>query len=242
MCLALVLGSTRSPNGTVVQVEVMARRIGVEDLQRAMAKSDELTACLLRYVHCFGVQVAHSARANALGYIEARVARWLLLARDRLEDNDLPLTHDYLAKVLGVRRAGVADTLNELQHEGLLLCKRGQITIVNPDRTRAGSLYGVSEVEFDRLFSKASRIAVHCFAAGPLSNAVAPVDDLVFCILSSELAPPWRSHSLAIPVWRAPWSFASRHGNENEGNLSGSSEDWSYCSAGRGNQTGVWWF
>src|SRR5262249_46777604 len=84
---AVLLGSTRSPNETIVQVEGSAQRIDAEDLRAAMAKSGTLTACLLRYAHCFGVQVAHGARANAMGYIEARLARWLLMARDRLKDN-----------------------------------------------------------------------------------------------------------------------------------------------------------
>src|SRR5262249_46507750 len=110
--LAVLPGSARSPNETGVQMEGSAQRIHVEDLKDAMPKSGTMTECLLRYAHCFGVQVAHSARANALGYIEARVARWLLMARDRLEDNDLPLTHDFLATVLGVRRAGVTGVLN----------------------------------------------------------------------------------------------------------------------------------
>jgi len=153
----VLLGSTRSPNETIVQVEGSAQRIAVEDLQDAMTKSSSLTACLLRYTHCFGVQVAHTARANALGYIDARIARWLLMARDRLEDENLPLTHDFVATALGVRRAGVSGALTALHEEGLLHCKRGQITIVRPAelRKRAGSLYGVPEAEFDRLFPKA---------------------------------------------------------------------------------------
>ena len=154
---AVLLGSTRSPNETIVLVEGSARRIGVEHLQGQMAKSGALGACLLRYAHCFGVQVAHTARANAMGYVDARLARWLLMARDRLGDQDLPLTHDFLAVILGVRRAGVTSVLNELHEEGLLRCKRGRITIVNSEalRKRTGSLYGVPEAEFDRLFPKA---------------------------------------------------------------------------------------
>lgn len=155
--LAVLLGSMRSPNETIVQVEGGAQRIGVEDLHYAMMKSGALTSCLLRYAHCFGVQVGHAARANALGYLDARLARWLLMAADRLGNEDLPLTHDFLATILGVRRAGVTSALNELHEEGLLRCKRGQITIVNPEalRKRAGSLYGVPEAEFDRLFPEA---------------------------------------------------------------------------------------
>jgi len=153
---SVLLGSSRSPHQTFVQVEGSAQRIGVEDLQRAMAESRALTACFLRYAHCFAVQVAHTARANATGHIDERLARWLLMARDRVGDN-LPLTHDFLAVVLGVRRAGVTGALNELHEGGILRCKRSQIAIVSPEalRKRAGSLYGVPEAEFDRLFPKA---------------------------------------------------------------------------------------
>ena len=118
-----------------------------------MTRSVKLTDCLLRYVHCFMVQTAHTARANSEGVIEARLARWLLMARDRLGRDDLRLSHEFLSIMLGVRRAGVSEALDKFDHDGLLQCERRHITIVDHDelRHRAGDLYGVPEAEFDRL-------------------------------------------------------------------------------------------
>jgi CRP-like cAMP-binding protein len=93
-----------------------------------MARSVNLTTCLLRYVHCSFVQAAHTARANAEGIIEARLARWLLMVRNRLGRDDLHATHEFLAITLGVRRAGVSEVLNEFAENGLLQCERRHIT------------------------------------------------------------------------------------------------------------------
>jgi CRP-like cAMP-binding protein len=155
---AIILGGSRSPNETFVQAEGSGTRIAVDALRSAMARSAKLTGRLLCYVHCFLVQAAHTARASAEGTIESRLARWLLMARDRLDRDDLHITHEFLALMLGVRRAGVTGALDKFAADGLLQCERRHITIVDVAelRSRAGDLYGIPETELDRLLPKAT--------------------------------------------------------------------------------------
>jgi CRP-like cAMP-binding protein len=99
------------------------------------------------------VQAAHTAVANGRGTIEQRLARWLLMVHDRLTGNELPLTHEFIALMLNVRRAGVTEALQGLDRTGLVSAKRGRI-VVN-DRAgllaRANGLYGIPESEYLRL-------------------------------------------------------------------------------------------
>ncbi len=109
---------------------------------------------LLRYAHVFMVQTASTAAANAKGTIEERLARWLLMAQDRMDDDHLPLTHEFLAIMLGARRPGVTDALHELAKDGLIRKDRGIVVVVNRGglTKRAGKLYGEPEAEYKRQF------------------------------------------------------------------------------------------
>jgi CRP-like cAMP-binding protein len=99
------------------------------------------------------VQTTQTALANARGNVEGRLARWLLMAHDRLDGDEVALTHEFLALMLGVRRAGVTTTLQKLESDGLVAAKRGLIVI--EDRAGlirlADRLYGVPEAEYRRL-------------------------------------------------------------------------------------------
>jgi CRP-like cAMP-binding protein len=118
-----------------------------------MSQSTTLREALLRYVHVFTVQSAFTALANAHGKIEERLARLLLMAQDRVAD-ELLLTHESLALMLGVRRPGVTVALQHFESEGLIATGRGTIIIKNRDglEESANGLYGVPESEFERLF------------------------------------------------------------------------------------------
>ena len=87
--------------------------------------------------------------------LEERLARWLLMAHDRMQSNAVPLTHEFLAVMLGVRHAGVTVAIHSFEKRGLIATKRGQLTVV--DRVGiekvAGSFYGVPEAELRRLLS-----------------------------------------------------------------------------------------
>jgi CRP-like cAMP-binding protein len=153
--IAIVLGVERSPHETLMQVEGAGQCISSEDLRAAMARSSSLTSVLLRCAYVHSVQVAHSLLATARGRIEERLARWLLMAHDRISSDDLCLTHEFLSVLLGVRRAGVTNALHELETRGLILTARGSITVVDRDglEESANGLYGAPEAEFERLFN-----------------------------------------------------------------------------------------
>jgi CRP-like cAMP-binding protein len=151
---SVLLGTDRSPHETFMQLEGTGRCITTTDLISVMAKSRSLAACLLRFVHVLTVQIAHTAVANAKGRVDERLARWLLMAHDRIDGNDVRLTHDFLALMLGSRRAGVTIALNKLESENLVANARGCITILDREglRNTANGLYGAPEEEFARLF------------------------------------------------------------------------------------------
>jgi CRP-like cAMP-binding protein len=145
--LPVVLGNDRSPNETFIQVEGTGARISADDLRRAMRKSESLTRVLLNFVNAFLIQTSHTALSNGTASIEQRLARWLLMAQDRLDGKEVPLTHEFLSLMLGVRRAGVTGALNQLDRKGVIRLSRGRIEIV--DRKGlincANGTYGIPE-------------------------------------------------------------------------------------------------
>jgi CRP-like cAMP-binding protein len=150
---SVVLGAESSPHATYIQVAGQGQHIRTENLQRAMGASKSLHGLLLRYVQSFMIQTAHTAISNARATIGQRLARWLLMADDRIKNSALPLTHEFLGLMLGVRRAGVTEALHELADRGLIEAHRGQIVILNRkgvERAAADS-YGLPEAEYKRL-------------------------------------------------------------------------------------------
>lgn len=154
--VAAVLGAEFSPHETVVQVEGHGRCICASVLRGLMEKCPRLRACLMRFAHVFSVQTGYTALANAQGKIEERLARWLLMAHDRLDGDELYLTHELLSVMLGVRRAGITTALHQLERSGLISTTRGCVTVSDRQglEESAKGLYGVPEAEFERLFDK----------------------------------------------------------------------------------------
>jgi len=150
---AVVLGSERTPHHTYMQVAGEGHRLAVSKLRELMTKSPALQAILLKYVQAFMVQTAHTAIANARATLTERLARWLLMAHDRVPGDDLPLTHEFLSLMLAVRRAGVTEALKSLEAAGMIQSARGRITVLNRKaiEKHAGSYYGVPEAEYRRL-------------------------------------------------------------------------------------------
>ena len=107
----------------------------------------------LKYVQAFMVQTAHTAICNARAKLDQRLARWLLMAHDRLDRDILPLTHEFLSLMLGVRRAGVTEAIAALEAEELIGAARGQIIVRNRKglERKAADVYGVPESEYRRL-------------------------------------------------------------------------------------------
>ena len=151
--ISIVLGDDRSANETFVQVAGNGFRVGARTLGDAMEESLSMRLCFSQYAQAFLVQAAHTALANGRANVEERLARWLLMAHDRLDGDELPFTHQLIALMLGVRRAGVTNTLNLLASRKLIVLDRGRIMM----RDRAGvealanGLYGVPEAEYRRL-------------------------------------------------------------------------------------------
>ena len=153
--LPVVVGIDRSPSETYMQIHGAGLRIGIERLREAMAQSPTLTPILLRFVHVFMVQTASTVLANGRATIPERLARWLLMARDRVDGEGVALTHEFLATMLGVRRPGVTVALREFERRGFVDGGRGVIRILDRDalETSANGYYGTAEAEFERLFA-----------------------------------------------------------------------------------------
>jgi CRP-like cAMP-binding protein len=151
--LPIVLGNHRSPHSTYVQAAGTGKCIPSKELREATRNSLSLRDALLKYVQAFGVQTSHTAISNAQARMDVRLARWILMAHDRIGDDKLPLTHEFLSLMLGVRRPGVTDALNALRKQGLISYKRADITVRDRkglERT-AGEAYGIPEAEYRRL-------------------------------------------------------------------------------------------
>ncbi len=116
--LSVVLGDNRSPHATHLQLAGDGQSIRANDLRKAMDASTSLRNSLLKYVQYFGVQTTHTAICNAKSKLDQRLARWLLMAHDRIGADYLPLTHEFLSLMLAVRRAGVTETINTLKKQG----------------------------------------------------------------------------------------------------------------------------
>lgn len=151
--LSVVMGSDRSPHETFMQVEGAGRRVSVADLEGAMGRSATLRGHLLRFCQVMMVQTAHTALANGQANIEERLARWLLMCRDRSDGDELELTHEFLALMLGVRRAGVTVAMGLLDRRGLVRAHRGGCAVLDREGLEelADGIYGVPEAEYRRL-------------------------------------------------------------------------------------------
>ena len=129
--LAVLMGKDRSPHDTYMQAAGAGQRISAAKLRAAMNQSVPLHRSLLQYAHTFLIQSAHTALANGRSKNAERLARWLLMADDRIDGGELPLTHRFLSIMLGVQRPGVTLAVQSLERARLIRTARGVITIVN---------------------------------------------------------------------------------------------------------------
>jgi CRP-like cAMP-binding protein len=154
--LSVIFGSDRSPLKTFIQGEGDGHRLGADILQKAMTRSATLHALLLKFAQAFMLQTTHTAIANARGTLQERLSRWILMAQDRTQSDNIPLTHEFLSLMLAVRRPGVTEALHEVGQKGLIKHERGAITVI--DRKGliecANGFYGKPEIEYERLLGK----------------------------------------------------------------------------------------
>ncbi len=151
--LPIVLGNHRSPHSTYIQAPGKGQSIPAAELRRATQTSVSLRDSLLKFVQAFSVQTTHTAICNAQSKIDVRLARWLLMAQDRIQAETLPLTHEFLTLMLAVRRPGVTEALKSLRQRKLISYRRGEITINDRKGMErvAGEAYGTPESEYRRL-------------------------------------------------------------------------------------------
>jgi CRP-like cAMP-binding protein len=151
--VAAVLGTMRSPNRCLMEVPGEALVLSSNQLRRVMQEAPSVRDHLLNYVHALLVQNTQTALCNVRHELEERLCRWLLLASDRLDEKSIPLTHDQLSMILGVRRAGVTTALADLEQTGAVIKARGAIEIA--DRAilerRTCECYRVIATEYRRM-------------------------------------------------------------------------------------------
>lgn len=131
MGISLVLGVDEAPLSALVQGAGSALRMEAASFQRLLLNSPVLHQRLKRYLFVVMNQLAQSAACNHFHQVEARLARWLLMTQDRAGSDRLQLTHQFLAMMLGVRRAGITLAAIALQARGLICYQRGEITVLD---------------------------------------------------------------------------------------------------------------
>lgn len=155
--VALFMGGETMPNRAVVQSAGYAYRLNGQLLKQEFSRSGELQHLLLRYTQALLTQMAQTAVCNRHHSLDQQLCRWLLLSLDRLPTNELVMTQELIANMLGVRREGVTVAAGNLQRAGLVEYQRGRITV--RDRVgleaRACECYAVVRKEFDRLLPEA---------------------------------------------------------------------------------------
>jgi CRP-like cAMP-binding protein len=141
------VGLSRSPLQSVVQITGDGFRVEVAALQNTLESTPHLQMTLSRYAVVQGMQVAQTAACNRLHDIKQRLARWLLMTQDRVDSETLPITHDFLATMLGTDRPSVSLAAGVLQKEKLIEYTRGTVKIVNRKKLEdsACECYGITQ-------------------------------------------------------------------------------------------------
>jgi CRP-like cAMP-binding protein len=151
--IALFMGGETTPSRAVVQSAGYGYRLRASILKGEFAVGGELQHLLLRYTQALITQMAQTAVCNRHHSVEQQLCRWLLLSLDRLPSNELTMTQDLIANMLGVRREGVTEAAGKLQAAGLIHYSRGKITVLDRPKleTRVCECYAVVRREYDRL-------------------------------------------------------------------------------------------
>ena len=157
--LALFMGGETTPNQAIVQVAGGALRMPVAVLRAEFRRGGLLQLALLRYTQALITQISQTAVCNRLHPDEQRLCRWLLLTRDRVATDELQMTQDFLAHMLGVRREAVTAAAAHLQEAGLIRYIRGHVRILDRAGLEAAACecYRVVRDEFTRLLDSRQR-------------------------------------------------------------------------------------
>ncbi|MBZ2168113.1 Crp/Fnr family transcriptional regulator [Marinobacter sp. F4216] len=158
--VAVIMGGESTPNRFIVQSSGQAYRMRAEDLKKEFNTHSEIRIITLRFTQALITQMSQTAVCNRHHTIDQQLCRWLLLSLDRLGNNQLNMTQELIANMLGVRREGVTEAAGKLQKLGVIEYRRGHITVL--DRPQLESLscecYAVVRRENLRLESKGLEI------------------------------------------------------------------------------------
>jgi len=151
----LVLGVNVSPLQGLVQGSGGALRMSAKTFRREFASSPALQKVLNRYIYVLMAQLAQSAACMSFHILDARLARWLLMTQDRAHSDNFHITHEFLAKMLGVRRVGVTNAAGSLKKQNLVRYSRGDVTILDRAGLEAVSCncYRTARDTYERLLA-----------------------------------------------------------------------------------------
>lgn len=151
--IALFMGGETMPNRAVVQSAGHGYRLKSQLLKKEFSRAGELQHLLLRYTQALLTQMAQTAVCNRHHSVDQQLCRWLLLSLDRLPSEELSMTQELIANMLGVRREGVTEAAGQLQRAGLIHYRRGHITVLDRAglEARVCECYEVVRTEFHRL-------------------------------------------------------------------------------------------
>lgn len=157
--IAVFMGGISTPSRAVVQSEGFAYRLSAQQLKNEFDKHGQLMLLLLRYTQALITQMSQTAVCNRHHSIEQQLCRWLLLSLDRLSGNEIHMTQELIANMLGVRREGVTAAAGVLQKHGIIEYSRGHITVLDRAKLEALSCecYEVVKRETDRLLPELGR-------------------------------------------------------------------------------------
>ena len=151
--ISLFMGGESTPSRTVVQSAGEGFRLKAQVIKEEFGRSGPVLRLLLRYTQALISQMAQTAVCNRHHSLDQQLCRWLLLSLDRLSGNELVMTQELIANMLGVRREGVTEGALKLQKAGLIQYSRGHITVLNRHgiEERTCECYAVVKKEYDRL-------------------------------------------------------------------------------------------
>lgn len=157
--IPVILGGKATTTKAFVQIAGAGMQIEADVLRAEFNRSGAIQNLLLRYVRAIYTELTQSCACNRLHALEARLARWLLTVSDRLQSEDFPLTQEFIAQMLGVRRSGVTVAASTLSRGKMIRYQRGQINILNREDLEATSCecYRVIQNEFARLLGNQPR-------------------------------------------------------------------------------------
>ena len=153
--VALFMGGETTPSRAIVQSAGFAYRLERRRLKTEFKRHGQMLHLLLRYTQSLITQMAQTAVCNRHHSVNQQLCRWLLLSLDRLQSNELKMTHELIANMLGVRREGVTAAAGELRKIGAIRYNRGKITVLNRAKLEglACECYSVVKTETDRLLA-----------------------------------------------------------------------------------------